>query len=195
MTQTGPVGFDLLRLLVNHTNDALDLNYEDVCGGTVPIPSSVTVDLTDNLDGAVIWFKQCDAPPPPPPPSDCVGLTPGFWKNWANHYTPSQFATLLDGTSSASLTNQQATAVLSANNPALKRLKKFLLANELTISLTGSPYPNPSGGSMAGSCILNGKTLAEAIALAKAIIANPGGYTNQQIIAAGTVLDNFANMN
>jgi hypothetical protein len=168
----------------------------DDCGGPKNISPSVVVNLPSANDGAVIYFKQCDvgAPPPPPPPPTCDGLTPGFWKNYSNHFTEAQFALLLDGTSSASLTNSEAEAVLSGNNPALTRLRKFLLANELTISLTNSAFNTPVRGSLGGSCTLNGGTLASAIANARTILANPAAFTNQQILDAGTVLDNFANL-
>lgn len=196
VTQTGPAGFQLSNLAVIYTAGAGDgFAAADVCGQPpVNLSPTVNVTLPNASAGVVIYFKQCQVQTPPPPPPSCNGLTPGFWKNYDNHFTEQQFAILLDGTSSANLTNAAAKTVLGGNNPALTRLKKFLLANELTISLTNSLYNTPMRGSLAGTCVLNGDSLANAIALAKAIIANPGAYTNQQILDAGTVLDNFANL-
>ncbi len=195
VTQVGPTGFDLFRLYVQHTNRALDENHQDPAGclGTLAIPSSENTTV-GGAAGAAFWFKQC-SPTPPPPPEGCFGLTPGFWKNWANHYTAAQFATLIDGTSFPSLTNAQAKSILSANNPALTRLRKFLLANQLTMSLSNQPgFPNPSGGALSGDCRVGGNLLSSTIITALDMLANPGDYTTQEILDLGTVLDTFANL-
>jgi hypothetical protein len=195
VTLTAPAGASVDRLFLKHTDAAQSVDLLDPagCEGTMDIPLSTTFTLANASEGATIWFKQC--PVMPEPPGDCVGLTPGFWKNWANHFTAAQFALLLDGTSSASLTNAQATAVLGANNPPLARMRKFLLANELTMSLTNSVgLPNPSGGSLTGDCAIGNSDLADVIALAKLMSANPGNYNNGQFNAVGSLLDQFANM-
>jgi hypothetical protein len=203
ISQVGPAGFNVRRLAVFHTDPTRNVNHEDPlgCEGTAEIPTSTVVTIDNASQGAAVWFKQCaplpPPPPPPPPPGDCSGLTPGFWKNWANHYSGGQFALLIDGTSTPDISNAAATTVLGGNNPALTRLKKFLLANELTLSLTANPaLPNPSEGSLTLTCSIAGSSLGDALTLARAIIAANGvGYTNQQILNAGTVLDAFANMN
>lgn len=200
VTQTGPDTPRLRRLAVLHTDPAQTIDIIDPlgCDGTDDIPTSATVNVGGDA-GAVIWLKQCaplPPPPPPPPPADCHGLTPGFWKNWANHYTAEQFALIIDGTSFADESNAFVTSVLNGNNPAIVRLKKFVYANELTMSLTalGNTVPNPSGGSISGTCSIGGEDLADALALAHLMLANPGDYTNGQINNLGSLLDAFANM-
>ncbi len=144
--------------------------------------------------GAVGTFYNSLVPPPPPPPSDCVGLTPGFWKNWKHHYTTAQFTSLLSGTISAGNV-AQATTWLGENNPSYPRLRKFVLANQLTLNLTGTTLPNPSGGNLTGDCALaDGTTLGSTLATALDMLANPGNYTSAQMDAISDILDQFANL-
>lgn len=205
-TFTGPSNMFLARSAVFHTAGGEGNNADQsvgggsaplACEGTNPVSATRTAVVSSTI-GAAIWFKVCptdEPPPPPPPPGDCEGLTPGYWKNWDNHYTAAQFAALIDGTSMPTLSNSAATDILKGNNPALVRLRKFTLANELTLSLTANAsFPNPSGGNLTGSCTVGTTTLTAALALAHDMLANPGNYTTLQILNLGTVLDNFANM-
>ncbi len=142
----------------------------------------------------VYYNSLVPPPPPPPPPSDCVGLTPGYWKNWKHHYTQAQFLLLLTGTISAGNVSQ-ATTWLGINNPSYERLRKFVLANQLTLNLTGTTLPNPSGGNLTGDCALpDGTQLGATLATALDMLANPGNYTSAQMDAISTILDEFANL-
>lgn len=201
-TRTGPAGTFLRRTFLGHTTGSTNLTNDGSEDGNCEGPANIGGTVQTTLaagQGAVIWFKVCvgDAPPPPPP-GDCNGLTPGFWKNYDNHYTEEEFADLLDGTSFFAISNSTAKAYLQGNNPALVRLRKFLLANELTISLALNPDLDQKGG-LTGDCLLTidgvEYQLADAITLAKAILAVNGvGFTNQAILDAGTILDKFANL-
>ncbi|UCC25433.1 MAG: hypothetical protein JSU98_17180, partial [Gemmatimonadales bacterium] len=74
----------------------------------------------------------------------CIGLTPGYWSNWENHYTPEQFARLLDGTIADVGTDAdniaEAEYVLSSigcdGGDAVHCLRRFQLSNQLTLNLT-----------------------------------------------------------
>jgi hypothetical protein len=196
VTQTGPAGFDLKRLAMISVSDDIFANFEDPdgCGGNLPIPAGHTAELTGG-DGVVFFFKAC--PPSPPPPGDCDGLTPGYWKNWKNHYSYDQFAELIDNTSFPDLSNTEATNILKANNPALARLFKFVLANELTLALTNlENLPNPSGGNLTETCAVNGGSqLGASLVIALDMLENPGNYTEQEILDMGSILDAIANLN
>jgi hypothetical protein len=131
---------------------------------------------------------------PPPPPAVCAGLTPGYWKNWAHHYTSAQFLQLLQGTISEGDV-AQATTWLGENTPSYPRLRKFVLANQLTLNLTGTSLPNPSGGDLSATCALSdGTGLASTLASALDMLANPGNYTSDQMDAISDILNAFANL-
>jgi protocatechuate 3,4-dioxygenase beta subunit len=125
----------------------------------------------------------------------CRGLTPGYWKNWKNHYTEAQFLSLLPGTIAAGMTAKQATNILSLQRTSLDKLRKFVLANQLTRNLTGTSLPNPDGAGLSNLCTYGGvelgPTLTEALAILK---ANGKGYTDSRILAVKDLLDGFANM-
>jgi hypothetical protein len=100
----------------------------------------------------------------------CMGLTPGYWKNWRNHYTDAQFEILLEGTIAATIAEADAIFEHWDASPGdeLTIVKAFLLANQLTLNLTQHPeLPNPSEGSLVLQCSLvcNGTpvVLADAI--------------------------------
>lgn len=85
-----------------------------------------------------------------------MGLTPGYWKNWRNHYTDAQFCELLQGTIAdvGDCTADIAAADLifehwdASPGDELTIVKAFLLANQLTLNLTQTTLPNPSEGSL-----------------------------------------------
>jgi hypothetical protein len=59
--------------------------------------------------------------------------SPGFWKNWANHFTEAEFQALIAATQDYSgLTVAQAEAILSSN---LDQYHRHLLAAELNVAL------------------------------------------------------------
>lgn len=142
----------------------------------------------------------------------CNGLTSGYWKNWDNHYTPEQFAELLQGTIADVGTDVENIAAADAifeywdaSDPSdLTILKAFVLANQLTINLTQRPdLPNPSDGSLWGVCLLIGRedegTLGEALADALDYISrtedtDPFNNPNDaEILYIKDILDAFAN--
>ncbi|MBI1722480.1 MAG: hypothetical protein HYR48_01065 [Gemmatimonadetes bacterium] len=133
-----------------------------------------------------------------PPPANCGGLTPGYWKNWRNKYTTAQFTLLLQGTiASGSIT--LADQYLKANNPAIPRLRKFVLANQLTQNLTqlnagGAGLPNPSGGNLVDACSAGGGQLGPTLTIALQILANPSAYTTAYIDSIKDILDAIANL-
>ena len=130
----------------------------------------------------------------------CIGLTPGYWRNWDNHYDSGQFLILLAGTIAGGDIGA-ADAILDKwdNSPGdeVGHMAAFLLAIELTMNLTQHPeLPNPSGGSLVPECVLPGVTgsLGDWLALAYAIWdANGVGYTRAEITQVATVLDWFCN--
>jgi protocatechuate 3,4-dioxygenase beta subunit len=131
--------------------------------------------------------------------ANCVGLTPGYWSNWRNHYTEEQFLSLLAGTVASSI--EEADFFLSSigcdGGDALHCMRRFLLANQLTLNLTQNPdLPNPSGGSLFLACQIPqvpGETLGDVINQALAILADPGSFLRDFILAVKNELDAFAN--
>jgi protocatechuate 3,4-dioxygenase beta subunit len=130
----------------------------------------------------------------------CAGLTPGYWKNWRNHYIEAEFEILLEGTIAGSIA--EADAIFDhwdASDPSdLTILNAFILANQLTINLTQHPeLPNPSGGSMFYGCLIyyDGEwaSMDWAMAEALAIHADVGSYEDWYIIYIKNILDVFAN--
>jgi hypothetical protein len=130
---------------------------------------------------------------------NCVGLTPGYWKNWDNHYTPAQFEILLAGTIAGSIAEANGIfAEYDASDPQdLTILKAFTLANQLTLNLTQNPaLPNPSGGSLFPFCTLRdypaaptlGEVLVEAVYV---ILGRPA--SDEYILQLKNWLDKYAN--
>ena len=133
--------------------------------------------------------------------ANCVGLTPGYWQNWQNHYTEAQFLTLLEGTiaeGDIALAEFYLTSQGCDDGDALHCMRRFLLANQLTLNLTQhSEFPNPSGGSLFLACRVDGQegNLGTWIAQALEIHDADGeGFTREFILLVKTVLDTFANM-
>lgn len=159
-----------------------------------PVSRAVTVNVNYNY-GARIYFKHDVFTPPP----GCSGLTPGYWKNWSNHYTVAQFTTLLQGTIATSIAD--AGTILSikdgAKSSAILKLRKFVLANQLTLNLMANPsFPNPSGGELSGACSImgGGFDLNSALTTALQMLANPTAYSNLQILDIKDQLDAIANL-
>ena len=85
-----------------------------------------------------------------------MGLTPGYWKNWRNHYTSAQFCELVQGT--VADVDGCAADIAAADEifehwdaspgDEMTIVLAFLLANQLTLNLTQSDLPNPSEGSL-----------------------------------------------
>jgi hypothetical protein len=199
LTQVGPEGFQVAWIPSFYSNDG-DLTggvIQDNTGGcfnaTANACTSTTVTVS-RLRGATVLFKQNS--PVPPPPAVCIGLTPGYWKNWRNHYTPAQFASLLPGTIAGSIAEADAIFAAKGPDPKLK-LRWFVLANQLTLNLTGTTLPNPSWGNLTNACLLRpaSPTLGLTLQTALNILNGVGGpYTNAYIDAVKTALDAFANM-
>jgi hypothetical protein len=133
--------------------------------------------------------------------TNCVGLTPGYWSNWDNHYTPEQFAMLLQGTVAEGESLETATFWLSSvgcdGDDALHCMRRFLLANQLTLNLTHHPeLPNPDDAVLWYMCEVPGVegNLGHWLDVALGILADPGGYDRDYILWVKTVLDRFANL-
>jgi hypothetical protein len=143
--------------------------------------------------------------------SICMGLTPGYWKNWRNHYTDAQFCVVLQGTiadvgdCTADIAAADAIFDWWSANPDdyMTILKAFLLADQLTINLTQNPgLPNPSNGSLVPECVCGWSptapctcgtvSLGDAIAAALDILAHPGDYTRDQVLDVKNELAGFA---
>lgn len=131
--------------------------------------------------------------------ANCVGLTPGYWKNWRNHYTEEQILILLEGTIAPSTAEADAIfADYDASDPSdLTILKAFTLANQLTLNLTQHPeLPNPDDASLIPVCMLrdypDAPSLGEALDEALAII-NGEPATDEYILHIKDLLDKYAN--
>jgi len=85
-----------------------------------------------------------------------MGLTPGYWKNWRNHYTSAQFCELVQGTvadvDGCTADIAAADAIFehwdASPGDEMTIVLAFLLANQLTLNLTQTTLPNPSEGSL-----------------------------------------------
>lgn len=134
----------------------------------------------------------------------CMGLTPGYWKNWRNHYTSEQFCVLLEGTiadvGDCTADIAAADAIFehwdASPGDELTIMKAFLLADQLTLNLTQLPgMPNPSDGSLVPECSLdyNGTpiVLSEVIEAALCCIA-PDGCSREDILQIKNWLAAFA---
>lgn len=134
----------------------------------------------------------------PPPPGEPLGLTPGYWKNWRNHYTEEQFSALLQETIAGSTIDADGIfANYSAKDP-VTILKAHLLATQLTLNLSGLPdYPNPGDAYLTQSMQIEWGgivTVGEAVDRALDILANPTAFTKQQILAIKNLLDYINNL-
>jgi hypothetical protein len=141
--------------------------------------------------------------------TNCIGLTPGYWGNWDNHYTEEQFLLLLQGTIGEGVSLETVNFWLSSvgcdNGDALHCMRRFLLANQLTLSLTQKAPANPDlfvpveGGqpvTLFYACQVPGVpgNLGEWIDRALAILADPDSYSREYILQVKDVLDKFANL-
>jgi hypothetical protein len=143
----------------------------------------------------------------------CNGLTPGFWLNWDNHYTQSQFLDLLEGTiaeGNVSLAEYYLDPTpddlgdlpgdikgCSDFESTVHCMERFLLANQLTLNLKLFPTYPQKGGSMFDECLVQGNeslgTLGDAIDLALEIHdASGSGYTKDEILDVKNILAAFA---
>ena len=136
----------------------------------------------------------------------CVGLTPGYWSNWRNHYTEAEFLSLLSGTIAGSI--DAADELLNSNScsdgNAIDCMRKFLLANQLTLNLTaaiadGRNLFNGDDAGLSELCQVPGYTDSLGYWLGKALSLHqnpPNGNRNRDyILTVKTMLDRFANMN
>ena len=129
------------------------------------------------------------------------GLTPGYWKNWRNHYTPEQFNELLAETfvgQDIDKADHIFSAYSSSPGQELTMLKAHLLAAQLTLSLVNHPQmPNPDGAFLSPSYKIqyNGNyiSIGEVIDQALIIAANPSS-TRDQIIEIKNMLDLINNL-
>ena len=162
-----------------------------------PAPASRAVTMSVNYDNPGRAYFKHDGTQPPPP--GCNGLTPGYWKNWRNHYTTAQFTTMIQGTIAGSIA--EADAILKAkeggSSSAIVKLRKFILANQLTLNLMANPgFPNPDDAELSLGCttIIGGPDLASALATALQMHANPSAYSALQILDIKDQLDALANL-
>lgn len=184
VTELPASGVTLERITVFGTVDGSQ-NFDPA-----PASGSVTVTMDFSTRGAIA-FKNVGAPEE----GDCNGLTPGYWKNWRNHYTAAQFASLLPGTIAGSIAEADAIFAAKGKDP-LNKLRWFVLANQLTLNLTGTDLPNPDDAELSPSCSVvgGGQNLGSALATALDMLANPGGYTTEEILWVKDVLDAIANL-
>jgi hypothetical protein len=134
----------------------------------------------------------------------CEGLTPGYWFNWKNHYTEAQFLTLLTGTiaeGDIDLATSYLDSIGCDGGDALHCMRRFLLADQLTINLASHPLLfNDSGGVLNGQCSLNGAPLQSAIddalrCLAAAISESTvDDCSRDELLAIKTRLASFAEL-
>jgi hypothetical protein len=129
----------------------------------------------------------------------CIGLTPGYWKNWRNHYTDAQFTSLLSGTIAADIAAADGIFAHWDANPDdyLTILQAFLLADQLTLNLTQDPsLPNPSGGSLVPECNCAATaSLSNAITSALDILAAPGLFSRDYVLIVKDELAAYAQAN
>jgi uncharacterized surface anchored protein len=108
--------------------------------GTTP----VTVTFVNKCVGDIIIHKYTDC--------ECIGLTPGYWKNWDNHYTREQFEILLQGTianGDIEIAQSIFGAYSASSEEEMTILKAHLLATQLTLNLTNNPdMPNPDDSNL-----------------------------------------------
>ncbi len=127
----------------------------------------------------------------------CMGLTPGYWKNWRNHYTAAQFEILLAGTIAPSIAEADEIFEHWDASPGdeLTIVKAFLLANQLTLNLTQHPeLPNPSEGSLVPGCSLEcyGTPIILADAVEAALACLGDGCSREDLLMIKNWLACFA---
>lgn len=134
--------------------------------------------------------------PSPSPSASCVGLGPGYWANWRNHYTEAQFTSLLAGTLATSVAEADAalSSVGCGGTNALACMRRFLLANQLTLNLAQQPeLPNPENASLSLTCAVpDAGALGTWIDRGLQILLAPDAYTRQEILDAKDALAAFA---
>lgn len=133
--------------------------------------------------------------------ANCVGLTPGYWVNWRNHYTAQQFTLLLQNTiaqGDIAKADRILTSTGCDDGDAIACMRRFLLSTQLTLNLTGQPsLPNPSGGDLKLVCQAQGDArdlgywLGEAL---KIDAANGSGFSRDYILQVKSWLDTYANL-
>lgn len=169
-----------------------EFQFEEV--GSDAVEVTVTLKSGDN---AHLYFGDV---------TNCVGLTPGYWSNWRNHYTAEQFEMLLPGTIASTIA--EADMILTDNGCdggyEVNCMRRFLLANQLTLNLTMYPdLPNPDHASLYPGCKVikeGGEVLDGDLGywLGKALeihYADGMGFEREYILWVKTMLDWFANLN
>ena len=97
--------------------------------------TATPTDTATNTPTATQTLTDTPTPTPVCPTENLCALirSPGFWKNWANHFTETEFQALITATQDYSgLTIAQADAILSSN---LDQYHRHLLAAELNVAL------------------------------------------------------------
>lgn len=192
-------------------------------GQSVQVDTGTLITLCDEEDNPVIEFCWLDntgrtinpgikleevfefhiiaSPTPPEPPPGADGLTPGYWKNWHNHYSGEQFSLLLQGTIATSIDSADTIfrKYSAAPGKELTILKAHLLAAQLTLNLTKMPsLPNPDGAALTENSEVefNGVTITvkDAVQQALNILASPSSYTRGQILETKDLLDMINNL-
>jgi hypothetical protein len=188
--------------------------WEGLLGGTYVVKETVRPGWVGSDATTVVVAAGGEAAVTFTNHSICMGLTPGYWKNWGNHYTDAQFCVVLQGTiadvgdCTADIAAADAIFAHWDANPDdyMTILKAFLLADQLTLNLTQNPgLPNPSNGSLVPECVCGWSptapctcgsvSLGDAIAAALDIIAHPGNYTRDQVLVVKDELAGFAQAN
>lgn len=189
VTETGSSANTVLEIV---TKD----DYFGVVTYSAPVNSAEVITNYDHPASITFTNVAVEPPPPPPPPTVCGGLTPGYWKNWRNHYTAAQFASLLPGTIASSIANAD-NIFAAKGSKSIEKLRWFVLANQLTLNLTQTTLPNPSSGSLTGTCsaTVGSPALGSTLAIALDILNGVGGpYSNSYILSIKDLLDAIANM-
>ncbi len=144
------------------------------------------IGCTDNVE-----FMQSPGQDPQSPqqlqqedPVICLGKGQGYWRNWSNHYTEEEFEELLDGTIAESV--EEAEEIFSARprgGQLVVVMRWMLLANQLSINLTGSDLPNADEVNLSPDCVAyeGGPVLSDLITEAIAIHEDPDAFSRQEI--------------
>ena len=142
-------------------------------------------------------------------PMPAQGDTPGFYINWENHYTEGEFRQLLQGTiadDDIDAAMDYLTSFGCDDDDAIHCLRRFLLANQLTVNLTtlsinNASFPNPNGtllglgtrlesdGLTLGKCILDATN-----AIIEVATLGPALWDRDKILEIKDILDEFANL-
>jgi len=132
-------------------------------------PTSVVFTLNSG-DGTVTYNFSNSA--------GCGGLTPGYWKNWRNHYNVTEITNLLQGTIASNYTNLDAIFTIFDNSPCneLHHLQAMILANQLTLNLSQTNLKNWEKN-LVGACLISGNesagTLENALEVSLEILNDP----------------------